>query len=186
MARDRISYAWALKVPEQAGSADGGLALARLLAEQALEWRREAPRGNPRPYPLTAEELAQELELDPAIVAERIAQARYVAFGSLSDSGIYAKLARERGRGEEEESPSCKAPDCDNKLPRRRSVRREYCHARCRRRHHYQRQHPDPRPAPHLRGARGGGPEPLSLTQAELERVLDAIARIQREDDEEE
>jgi hypothetical protein len=179
MARKRISYAWALKLPEDLSVEDEGLIWARFLARQALEWRREAPRGNPRPYPFTITELARELALDRRLVGKRIADARSRYFGSLSDSGIYARLARERQReeltDEERVPPACKAPDCENTVPWKRTARRQYCHSRCRRRHHYQRLHPGSTPAPHLRGRRRSK-ETLNLSRAQLERV-DAFLR---------
>ena len=153
MARRRASYAWALKLPAADAGSEDGLCWAQLLAKNAHKWREEALHGGPRPYPLTPAELATQVDVSAATIRRRIKQARLAAFGSLSDSGIYYHLARakaEAGR----EAASCKAPDCENPLPRTRTRRREYCHARCRRRHHYQRQNPAATRRPQLRGPR--------------------------------
>jgi hypothetical protein len=151
MARRRTSYAWALKVPDDYGASEG-LGWAKLLAQNALEWRKEALRGGPRPCPLTPEELATNVDVSATTVRRRILEARTAAFGSLSDSAIYYRLAH--AKADEECARVCKAPDCGKPLPFTRTRRRKYCHPRCRRRHHYQRQTPGAAPQPHLRGAR--------------------------------
>lgn len=186
MANKRESFAWAyeedlwLSGPE----ADEGLRYARRLAEMARLARRAALAGEAPPFPLTSADIAFEEGISEATVRKRIALARYELWRDLSDSAIYARKARAKALSEQAQRV-CKAPDCEEPLPQRASARREYCHSRCRRRHNYQRKHADARPAPHLRGARGGR-KPLTPMQAELERVLDAIARMHREDDEEE
>ena len=154
MARRRASYAWALKVRAADAGSEDGLGWAELLATNARAWREEALHGGPRPYPLTPEELATEVRLSASTIRRRIAQARSAAFGSLSDSAIYYRLARAKEEAGREASSVCKAPDCENLLPRKRTRRREYCHPRCRRRHHYQRQTPAATRRPHLRGPR--------------------------------
>jgi hypothetical protein len=170
-----MSYAWALKVPDDAPSSDG-LSWARLLAKKALEWRQEALRGGPRPYPLTAAELATDLGVSATTVRRRVAEARTAFFGSLSDSAIYYRLAHAR-EGEREEA-MCAAPDCQNKLPPGRTRRRAYCHPRCRRRHHYQRHTAGARPRPHLRGERkrtAGSEEARPDTREQLESTWEVL-----------
>ena len=154
MARRRASYAWALKVPAADAGSEDGLGWAQLLATNARAWREEALHGGPRPYPLTPAELATQVDVSAATIRRRIRQARSDAFGSLSDSGIYYRLARAKEEAGREAASVCKAPDCENLLPRKRTRRREYCHPRCRRRHHYQRQMPAATRRPHLRGPR--------------------------------
>src|SRR5438046_360142 len=169
MAKRRISYAWALKVPPDAPSSEG-LAWARRLAKQALKWREEVLGGGPRPYPYTAAELASELEISATTVRQRIRAARTDLFGSLSDSAIYYRLAHAREGGREE--AICAAPDCEKELPPERTSRRAYCHPRCRRRHHYQRHTAGVRPRPHLRGERkrrAGSEQARPHTREELE-----------------
>ena len=137
--RRRASYAWARHVDADALLADvrEGLSYARLLAENNLRWSRQAPRKGPRPFPLTAEQLARVTAVSATTVRRRIADARFVLYGGLSDSGIYYRRsqAKRRERGER----TCRAPDCGNALPAKARVSRRYCDRRCRRRHHYQR-----------------------------------------------
>ncbi|MDQ3672413.1 MAG: hypothetical protein M3364_08280 [Actinomycetota bacterium] len=154
MARRRVSYAWALKVPAADAGSEDGLGWAQLLATNARAWRDEALHGGPRPYPLTPEELAAEACVSASTIKRRVAQARSAAFGSLSDSGIYYRVARAKEEAGREAASVCKAPDCESLLPCKRTRRREYCHPRCRRRHHYQRQVEGATRRPHLRGPR--------------------------------
>lgn len=184
MATKRESFAWAYK--EEARLSDpearAGLRYACRLAEAAREYRKAALKGEPPPFPLTPADLAFEEDLAEETVRERIALARFELYGNLSDGAIYARKARAKVLREQPERV-CKAPDCEEPLPRRATRRREYHHSRCRRRHHYQLAHPEAKCAPHLRGARA---RPLELTPAQFERVLDVIFAQQSsyEDDE--
>lgn len=186
MAR-RTSYAWAYELDTWLASAAerDGLRYARRLAEMARTHSQAALAGEDPPFPLTPADIAFEEGVSEASVREKIALARRALHGDLSDSAIYYRKARTKKLAER--APRvCKAPDCEEPLPQRASKRREYHHSRCRRRHYYQLQHPDARPAPHLRGARGDEqPEPRTITRAELERVLEAIARMHRDAEEE-
>ena len=155
MARRRTSYAWALNVPDDDGASEG-LEWARLLAKNALRHRDAALHGNPRPYPLTPEELVTNVDVSATTVRRKIKAAREAAFGPLSDSGIYYRLAR--AKEDDQRERVCKAPDCGNPVPVIGTRRREYCHPRCRRRHHYQRKTPGAAPQLHLRGRRRSGP----------------------------
>jgi hypothetical protein len=155
VARKRTSYSWAYGVEEWLSSSASrdGLRYARRLAETAREHSKAALAREPRPFPITPADLAFEEDVSESTVRRKIALARCELYGGLSDSAIYYRKARAKelaGRPVR----TCKAPDCEESLPRRASARREYCHSRCRRRHYYQRHHPSAQIAPHLRGAR--------------------------------
>jgi len=173
MARQPVSYAWA-RTASAHGLSDQavlGLVSAQRLAKTARERSRLARSPGRRPFRLTPADIAIEEDVSETTVRRRIAQARFELWGTLSDSGIYYRRAQATKREEcqEREERPCKAPDCTNELPRRATARREYCHARCRRRHHYQRHHPQAQPAPHLRGERR---PKVALSPAQLERTL--------------
>jgi hypothetical protein len=173
VAANRDSFAWAYERNDRLDSPEArdGLRYARRLAEIAREYRKTALKGEPAPFPLTPADIAFEESLSEETVREQIALARHALYGNVSDSAIYARKARAKVL-EEQPVRVCKAPDCEEPLPRRATKRREYHHPRCKRRHHYQRTHTGARRAPHLRGARE---RPLELTPEQLERVLNVI-----------
>jgi hypothetical protein len=184
MAAKRDSFAWAYERDDWLDSPEArdGLRYARRLAEMAREYRKTALKGEPPPFPLTPADIAFEEDLAEETVREWIALARFELYGNLSDSAIYARNARAKVLSQQPVRV-CKAPDCEEPLPRRATKRREYHRSRCRRRHHYQLAQPEARRAPHLRGARE---RRLELTPDQLERVLDVIYSRQSsyEDDE--
>lgn len=170
MPRRPVSYAWA-----RGASAHGlsepaalGLGYAQRLAENARERSRLARSPHRRPFPLTPADIAVDEDVSETTVRRWIAQARLELYGTLSDSGIYYRRKQTEARREREQR-ACAAPDCTNDLPQRATARREYCHPRCRRRHHYQRHHPQARPAPHLRGERRSR---VARSPEQLERTL--------------
>jgi hypothetical protein len=134
------SYAWALHAElsphsgELSDAADEGLDYARQLADDAVYRRERALLGQVL-TPLSLAELGERQRLSAQAVAARISQARRQLFGSLSDSGIYYRLARQSELGARPWR-RCEAPGCERLLPRAASRARRYCDGTCRVRAH--------------------------------------------------
>ena len=169
------SFAWAYR--QEAGlispQAEDGLRYARRLAEMAREYRKTALTGEPPPFPLTPADIAREEDLSERTVRKRIALARFELYG-ISQTARSTRARRGRRSAPSDPVRVCKAPDCEEELPRAATKRRAYHHPRCKRRHHYQLTHPEAKRAPHLRGPR---PRPVKLTSEQFERVLEVIRR---------
>ena len=179
MAQKR-SYFWAYERVTPLGShaADEGLRYARRLAEIARLHSRAALAGEAPPFPLTPADIAFEEDISESTVRRRIALARRALFGDLSDSAIYYHWARNKTIARRPVRV-CAAPDCDRQLPRKATLRRLYCHPRCKRRHDYQRKHPGSKPAPHLRKRE------LTMSVEEARAVMTRLEAMRRQTPEE-
>lgn len=129
VARNPCSYAWALHLEASSEDADRlspaaaeGLDYATELAKDALE-RSKDPRRWIQLEPLTIEQLADEYEVPPAFIAQRIALARHRLFGELTDGAIYKRLQRQAGRI----ARPCKQDGCTKTIPVTARSDQRYC-----------------------------------------------------------
>jgi hypothetical protein len=139
----RSTHAWALLADADAVQrlselAAEGLEYARLIAD-ADRLRCEAPiRAEQLLPPMTIGEVAEMSGASSSAMRRRIDLARRELFGTLTMSGIYDRQRRARKR-QALGDRVCAAADGSNVLPPSATVRREFCHSRCRRREHYRR-----------------------------------------------
>ncbi len=123
------SYAWALHLEASREGPDWlppaaaeGLDYATDLAQDALEHSKD-PRLRKQQDPLPLEQLAKEYGVSAAFIAQRIALARRLLFGKLTDGAIYKRLQRLPGR----EARRCKEPGCQQTIPAAARSDQRYC-----------------------------------------------------------
>jgi len=130
MARQKPrSYAWARHLEASREDPDWlppaaaeGLEYATELAEDALKHSHD-PRLRSQQEPLTIEQLAHELGLPTALLARRIALARRLLFGELTDGAIYKRLQRLPGR----QPRRCRQRGCKETIPAAARSDQRYC-----------------------------------------------------------
>ena len=132
MARETHSYAWAglleaADVPVDALSANArrGLEFAQTLAWDALE-RSACKYDWNRRKSLTVAQLARTDRLPESTVRRWIANARYELFGTIGESAIYKRLARDPDL-EPATARGCRELGCPNVLPLHAHRNRDYC-----------------------------------------------------------
>jgi hypothetical protein len=123
------SYAWALHLEASREDLDRlppaaaeGLDYATELAEDALEHSKD-PRLRTQQEPLTIHRLADDYGMPAALIARRIALARRLLFGKLTDGAIYKRLQRLPGR----EARRCKEPACKETITAAARADQRYC-----------------------------------------------------------
>lgn len=123
------SYNWALhleatdvQLAELSEAAREGYDYACELAEDAFERSRD-PRRSEQLEPLTVEQLATEIGLEPAELESLLALARRRLFGDLTDTAIYKRLQRQHGR----KPRRCAEPGCTITIPVTAPANKRYC-----------------------------------------------------------